>query len=127
VHDDVQPRFCSFCAEQGSAQRPLAGGLGAMICLPCVEDIRALVRPPASQPDQPAWERMSDAELLDTLPTIMRNADQVSDFAADWVRLLRERGVSWAAIGKSLGVSRQAVWERFSKRIAPVAEPDTVG
>ena len=30
------------------------------------------------------------------------------------VELLRERGVSWAVIGETLNVSRQAVWERFS-------------
>lgn len=30
------------------------------------------------------------------------------------VDVLRQRGVSWDAIGKSLGVSRQAAWERFS-------------
>jgi len=27
---------------------------------------------------------------------------------------LRGRGVSWSQIGDALGVSRQAVWERFS-------------
>ncbi len=27
---------------------------------------------------------------------------------------LRRRGSSWEAIGKALGVSRQAAWERFS-------------
>ena len=30
------------------------------------------------------------------------------------VDTLREREVSWAAIGEALGVSRQAAWERFS-------------
>jgi hypothetical protein len=30
------------------------------------------------------------------------------------VRLAREQGHTWAAIGKALGVSRQAAWERFS-------------
>ena len=27
---------------------------------------------------------------------------------------LRQRKVSWEAIGKALGISRQAAWERFS-------------
>ena len=95
-----------------------------MICVACVEDIHALVHPPATPPldEQPPWERMSDAEMLATLPTIMRNADQVSDFAADWVGLIRDRGISWAAIGQSLGVSRQAAWERFAKRITAPTE-----
>ncbi|MGE0599255.1 MAG: hypothetical protein AB7J35_07570 [Dehalococcoidia bacterium] len=33
---------------------------------------------------------------------------------ADHVRLLRERGVSWARIGAALQISKQAAWERFS-------------
>ncbi len=95
-----------------------------MICVACVEDIHALAHPPATPllDEQPPWERMSDAEMLATLPTIMRNADQVSDFAADWVGLIRDRGISWAAIGQALGVSRQAAWERFAKRITAPTE-----
>ena len=30
------------------------------------------------------------------------------------VDTLRKREVSWAEIGKALGISRQAAWERFS-------------
>ncbi|MFN8615915.1 MAG: hypothetical protein U0837_02355 [Dehalococcoidia bacterium] len=30
------------------------------------------------------------------------------------VRVLRERGVSWARIGAALGISKQAAWERFT-------------
>ncbi|XCP57336.1 helix-turn-helix domain-containing protein [Methylocystis echinoides] len=30
------------------------------------------------------------------------------------VETLREQGVSWSEIAKSLGVSRQTAWERFS-------------
>jgi biotin operon repressor len=30
------------------------------------------------------------------------------------VEALRKRDVSWAAIGRALGISRQAAWERFS-------------
>ena len=33
---------------------------------------------------------------------------------AGHVRVLRERGVSWARIGVALGISKQAAWERFS-------------
>ena len=31
----------------------------------------------------------------------------------DIVDLLRERDISWSAIGEALGVSRQAAWKRF--------------
>lgn len=30
------------------------------------------------------------------------------------VRVLRERGASWARIGAALGISKQAAWERFA-------------
>jgi hypothetical protein len=122
VDFDVHTRMCSFCGGRGSTDRRLVGGLGAMICVTCVEDFHALSHPPTPQPDQqpdqqPPWAAMSEAELLASLPLIMRTADQVDRFAAEWVGLIRERGVSWAAIGQALGVSRLAAWERFSKRI----------
>ena len=47
---------------------------------------------------------------------IMASAEQNTAFAHEWVDLLRERNISWAEIGRSLGVSRQAAWERFSRR-----------
>lgn len=120
VDDDAQERFCSFCGEQGSPRPRLAGGLGAMICVPCVDSVHAAVHPVATPPDRatPPWESLSQDEMLATLPVIMRNADQVTAFATDWVGLLRERGASWSAIGRALGVTRQAAWDRFSKRIA---------
>jgi hypothetical protein len=31
------------------------------------------------------------------------------------LELIRERGISWTAIGKALGISRQAAWERFTR------------
>ncbi len=94
-----------------------------MICLPCVEELHVLARPPvpatSSGPDEgPPWESMSNAELLDQLPRIMATADQVDRFATEWISLIRDRGESWTAIGQALGVTRQAAWERFSKRIA---------
>ena len=61
------------------------------------------------------WDRMSDAELLATLPQILASAEQNVAFAHEWVDLLRERRVSWAEIGRTLGVSRQAAWERFAQ------------
>jgi len=32
----------------------------------------------------------------------------------DYVDVLRGRGISWTRIGETLGVSKQAAWERFS-------------
>ncbi len=117
---DVGTWMCSFCGENGSSERRLAGGLGAMICVPCVERFHALVAPPAAPPEssEPPWQAMSNAELLGQLPKIMRTSDQVDRFAAEWVSQIRDRGESWTAIGQALGVTRQAAWERFSKRIS---------
>jgi ATP-dependent Clp protease ATP-binding subunit ClpX len=59
---------------------------------------------------------MSDAEVLATLPRILASAEQNLAFAHEWVDLLRSRHVSWAEIGRALGVSRQAAWERFARK-----------
>lgn len=113
-----ESKICSFCGEPGSASRRLAGGLGAMICLECLESYYEHSRSKArvSTASRPVWDEMSDAELLATLPLILRSAQQNTDFASEWVELLRSRKISWAAIGQALGVSRQAAWERFAAR-----------
>lgn len=113
-------KLCSFCGKPGAPDVKLAGGLGAMICDECVEHfhqnnqspdvVRAMSKPP--------WESMTDIDLLASLPLILRSADQNVAFAQEWVNLLRDRKLSWAEIGKALGVSRQAAWRRFGQREA---------
>jgi ATP-dependent Clp protease ATP-binding subunit ClpX len=41
-------------------------------------------------------------------------ADAATDFLGKHVDTLRKREVAWSEIGKALGISRQAAWERFS-------------
>ncbi len=115
----VESKICSFCGEQGSQDRRLAGGLGAMICVPCLEHFYEATRTSERIESQtrPVWDEMSDADLLSRLPLILRSATQNADFASDWVGLVRARGISWAQIGKVLGVSRQAAWERFASNV----------
>ncbi|MBC2932227.1 ClpX C4-type zinc finger protein [Nocardioides sp. zg-1228] len=114
-------RICSFCGEPGGPDTDLRliGGLGAQVCERCVDDFHALLHDEASwraaRAEMP-WERMGQAELLATLPRILASAEQNVAFAQEWVDLLRERAISWAEIGRALGVSRQAAWERFSRR-----------
>ena len=114
-------RICSFCGIPGGpgTDVPLIGGLGAQVCSTCIDEFHAIVhdeeRTRAVRRAMP-WERMSDPELLATLPQILASADQNSAFAQEWVDLLRERRISWAEIGRVLGVSRQAAWERFAKK-----------
>jgi hypothetical protein len=114
-------RTCSFCGVPGGpgTDVPLIGGLGAQICVGCLDEFHALVhdeeRAAAARGTMP-WETMSDAEVLATLPLILASAEQNLNFAHEWVDLLRERKVSWAEIGRALGVSRQAAWERFARK-----------
>ena len=124
----VESKICSFCGEQGSQENRLAGGLGAMICVRCLEHFYEVTRTPEriASESRPVWDDDSDADLLSKLPLILRSAAQNADFAIDWVGLIRARGISWAQIGKVLGVSRQAAWERFASNL-PRADAATDG
>jgi hypothetical protein len=110
-------RVCSFCGLVGTRDTLFAGGLGAMMCLAChqkyaeifasEERIASVRRPP--------WEQMSDEELLDSLPKIQATAAQANEFLQAWVRIARSRGLTWSEVGRALGISRQAAWERFNR------------
>jgi ATP-dependent Clp protease ATP-binding subunit ClpX len=114
-------RICSFCGTPGGpgTDVDLIGGLGAQVCAGCVNEFHAVLhdqdRMAAAKGTMP-WDSMSDAELLATLPQILASAEQNISFAHEWVDLLRQRNVSWAEIGRTLGVSRQAAWERFTRK-----------
>ena len=56
---------------------------------------------------------MSDEEILAKIPAIVAVRDQVEEFLHQWVAVARGRGHTWSLIGKTLGVSRQAAWQRF--------------
>ncbi|MEU8461709.1 hypothetical protein [Streptomyces sp. NPDC029003] len=62
----------------------------------------------------PVWGSLTDREMLDRIPGVAVAADQGEANLRSWVRELRRRKVTWAAIGHALGTSRQAAWERFS-------------
>jgi hypothetical protein len=120
-------KVCSFCGLVGVKGTKFAGGLGAMMCADCLEYYHgvfasaertaAITRPP--------WDDMTDAELLSKLPLISMSADQVNEFLGQWVALLRSRKLSWAEIGKVMGVSRQAAWERFSGSVGDESKDAT--
>lgn len=57
---------------------------------------------------------MTNDQLLRALQPCNATIEAARSILQKQVDLLRERRVSWAAIGAALGVSRQAVWERFS-------------
>lgn len=114
-------KICSFCGEPGGpgTDLPLVGGLGAQVCARCIDDFHRTIHDDelwTAARGQLPWERMDDAELLATLPRILASAEQNIAFAHEWVDLLRARNISWAEIGRALGVSRQAAWERFARK-----------
>ena len=113
-------KICSFCGEPGSRDLQLIGGLGAQVCVPCIDDFHAIAHDAG---EARPWPRARfpgsgcpTPRCLATLPQIMASAEQNTAFAHEWVDLLRERNISWAEIGRTLGVSRQAAWERFARK-----------
>ncbi|WP_128773299.1 hypothetical protein [Actinomyces oricola] len=69
--------------------------------------------PPESEPDAD--------QLLAVVGALGEIAATALDLQAQAVRAAHEQGASWSRIGKDLGVSRQAVQQRFGSR--PVASP----
>jgi hypothetical protein len=63
---------------------------------------------------------IGNPELIPTQPllTILKNAaagdEHLRIALQHMVDVLRKRGVSWVVVGETLGVSRQAAWDRFS-------------
>ena len=60
------------------------------------------------------WDHYTNEQLLDLLGRSAAIADAAGDFLNRHVDALRKRDVTWEAIGRELGVSRQAAWQRFS-------------
>jgi hypothetical protein len=110
-------KVCSFCGLVGTSETRFAGGLGAMMCADCIEVYHGILNSDEETKavSTPPWDSMSDTEMLSTLPLIAASAEQVNKFMGDWIELIRERKLSWAAIGKAMGISRQAAWERFTR------------
>ncbi|MCW2762916.1 MAG: hypothetical protein JWR85_3117 [Marmoricola sp.] len=124
---NIENKTCSFCGVRGTKGFKFAGGLGAMMCVPCVEYFYDIFSSEAKTEavNHPPWERMSDSEILSKLPLIARNAEQVNEFLTEWVELARSRKSSWAEIGKAMGTSRQAAWERFAQRVEKLRSQNT--
>lgn len=119
MDNNVERKTCSFCGVQGRKGLRFAGGLGAMMCEGCVTHYHSVFesKKKAAQAAKPPWESMSDAEILSSIPLISQTAEQVADFLVEWVELARSRKLSWAEIGRAMGISRQAAWERFAHRV----------
>lgn len=103
---------CSFCRKTDQEVSKLLAGPGVFICDACVGVCNGILE--ATPQKFAGWETMSDEELLSTLKPAAAIVDGSRAVLQAHVDALRQRGISWEAIGHVLGVSRQAVWDRFS-------------
>jgi ATP-dependent Clp protease ATP-binding subunit ClpX len=108
--------YCSFCLKSQHEVKKLVAGPGSIfICDACAALVHVYME--GGPPDPSAFEdpaKLPTERLLTQLQpldaTIKGKQTQIQ-----WVvGQLRQRKVSWADIGKALGVSRQAAWGRFS-------------
>ena len=97
---------CSFCLKSEKEVASLIAGAKAHICDDCVESSVRILRA------SPSAEVGEDA-LLSSLRACDAAVNAARQVLQRHVQLLRERGVSWESIGRTLGVSRQSAWERF--------------
>ena len=107
---------CSFCGKAQTDVKKLIAGPGVFICDECVDlclPIIAEKSVPDGPPDSLLPENAPTEKLLRTLAGYNGAFENVGAGMQDIVDILREREVSWATIGQTLAVSRQAAWKRF--------------
>jgi hypothetical protein len=109
--------WCSFCGNSNTEVDKLVAGPGVQICNECIDLSQAIIDEYRGKPNElrmPIWESWSDQQMLDHIPRMAVVAQQVEADLRAWVRELRRRGITWAKIGQTLGITRQSAWERFS-------------
>jgi ATP-dependent protease Clp ATPase subunit len=121
--DEVQTRKrlyrCSFCGKAQTDVRTLVSGAGVFICNECVQLCQAIIAKEAEMPTKretpnPLLPDSAPTEkLLTTLAGYNGAFERIDAAMQDIVDILRERDVSWATVGQTLTVSRQAAWKRF--------------
>jgi ClpX C4-type zinc finger len=112
---------CSFCLKSPGQVDKMVAGPGVFICNECIGLCNDILAQEGTKKTEPAdysvatWQqRLSDEELLATMPKIQAAAGQIQQHLTAWVRQARERGITWTRIGEALGMTRQSAWERFS-------------
>jgi hypothetical protein len=104
---------CSFCYKPRADVQELIAGPGVHICDACVTLCSRILTGKATAAFA-AWESLTDDEFLETLPAAAGAVTAAEGELREHVNRLRKRGISWSRIADMLGVTRQAVWERFS-------------
>ena len=111
---------CSFCGKAQTEVKTLIAGPGVFICDECVQLCQSIIakkaatQAPQEVPNSLLPDHAPTENLLKTLAGYNGAFESVDAAMQDIVDILREREVSWAAIGEALGVSRQAAWKRFA-------------
>ena len=103
---------CSFCGKSEREVAKLLAGPKVHICDACVDVCNGILE--ALPRTFAGWDAMTDEQLLASLKPAAATVDATRALLQSQVETLRQRAVSWEAIGGALGISRQAAWERFS-------------
>jgi hypothetical protein len=116
VTEESVTAACSFCLKPSNEVVKLVAGPGVYICNECVDLCSQIIgNPPVLSQGLTTWEETLDLDgVLASLPRMAAAGSQVESNLSRFVRKARELGATWAAIGTSLGMSRQSAWERFS-------------
>jgi ATP-dependent protease Clp ATPase subunit len=108
---------CSFCGKAQTEVKTLVAGPGVFICDECVRLCRPIIEKKGKPTTQKVPSLLPDNAptdaLLKTLAGYNGAFERIGAAMQDIADILREREVSWAVIGQTLTVSRQAAWKRF--------------
>jgi ATP-dependent protease Clp ATPase subunit len=108
---------CSFCGKAQTEVKTLIAGPGVFICDECVRLCRPIIekknKPTTQEVPSLLPDNASTDALLKTLGGYNGAFERIGAAMQDIADILREREVSWATIGETLAVSRQAAWKRF--------------
>jgi hypothetical protein len=115
----VATLYCSFCGKSQHDVQKLVAGPSVFICDACIAICNDCIGKPDDQmPGEPTqledFDAMPNDKLLHLLKINETMFEHTRTQLQNLVDTLRKREVSWAIIGKTLGVSRQAAWDRFS-------------
>lgn len=108
----ARPLRCSFCGKPETQVGKLIAGPKVHICDACVGACNRILE--ATPATFPGWDSMTDEQPLASLRPAIATVEATRGVLQTQVDTLRNRGVSWAAIGTALDISRQAAWECFA-------------
>ena len=116
--------YCSFCGKSQYEVAKLIAGPAVFICDECTRLCQKIIEAEteadakrdaaAAKPDFATPDTYPTERLLGLLASAETAFERVGEQVQHYVDILRDREVSWADVGKALGVSRQAAWRRFA-------------